>query len=225
MLLIGLTGSIATGKSHVAGLFRAMDVPVFDADQAVHLMFRPGGAAVAPVALAFPGVLAADGALDRALLGKAVFGDQAKLRRLEAIVHPLVRQAERDFLEAAARRRTPVVVLDIPLLFETAGERRVDRVVVVGCSDALQEQRALRRPGMTSERLARIRAQQVPTPTKRRLGDLFIPSGYDRGAVQRRLVGFLDSLAGPGGQPEPAALVWPHRYALAARISERTRHA
>lgn len=219
MLLIGLTGSIATGKSHVATLFRAMDVPVFDADDAVHRLFRPGGAAVPGVAQAFPGVQAEEGGIDRALLGRAVFGDPAALRRLEAIVHPLVRRAERDFLEAAARRGTPVVVLDIPLLYETGGERRVDRVVAVGCSDALQEQRALRRPGMTRERLGRIRAQQVPTAVKRRLCDLFIPSGYDRGQVQRRLVAFLDEMAGM----EP--MVWPHRYALAARVSERTRHA
>jgi dephospho-CoA kinase len=219
LLLIGLTGSIATGKSHVATLFRAMDMPVFDADEAVHRLFRPGGAAVPGVVRAFPGVQAKDGGIDRALLGRAVFGDPAALRLLEAIVHPLVRQAERDFLEAAARRATPVVVLDIPLLYETAGERRVDRVVAVGCSDALQEQRALRRPGMTRERLERIRAQQVPPATKRRLSDLFIPSGYDRGQVQRRLVAFLDEMAGM----EPK--VWPHRYALAARVSERTRHA
>ncbi|HEX2529475.1 MAG TPA: dephospho-CoA kinase [Geminicoccus sp.] len=216
MLLIGLTGSIATGKSHVAALFRAMGVPVFDADQAVHALFRPGGAAVAAVAAAFDGVQAADGSIDRAALGRAVFGDTTKLRRLEAIVHPPVRASERAFLEAAARLRFPVVVLDIPLLFETAGERRVDKVVAVGCSDALQEQRALRRPGMTPERLSRIRAQQVPTAVKRRRADLFIPSGFDRGAVQRRLVAFLDELA----LAKP--LVWPHSYGNAARLSERT---
>jgi dephospho-CoA kinase len=200
-------------------LFRALDVPVFDADQAVHRLFRPGGAAAPEVAQAFPAALAADGGVDRRLLGQAVFGDPAALRRLEAIVHPLVRRAERNFLEAAARRATPAVVLDIPLLFETAGERRVDFVVAVGCSDALQEQRALRREGMTRERLRRIRGQQVPTASKRRLSDLFIPSGYDRGQVQRRLRAFLDEIGGV--QPQ----IWPHRYAIAARVSERTRHA
>jgi dephospho-CoA kinase len=219
MLLIGLTGSIATGKSHVARLFRALGVPVFDADQAVHHLFRPGGAAVGAVAQVFEGVLASDGSIDRGALGKAVFGDPARLRQLEAIVHPLVRTAERTFLETAARRGIPVVVLDIPLLFETVGERRVDRVVAVGCSDELQAQRAQRRPGMTMERLGRIRTQQVPTATKRRRADLFIPSGYDRGAVQRRLVAFLDELA------LATPRVWPHVYGSAGRISERTRHA
>lgn len=219
MLLIGLTGSIATGKSHVARLFHALGVPVFDADQAVHGLFRPGGAAVAEIASTFAGVLAADGSVDRSALGRVVFGDAAALRRLEGIVHPLVRRSERIFLERAARQRRLFVVLDIPLLFETAGQLRVDKVVVVGCSASLQEQRALRRFGMTEERLDRIRKQQMPTPTKRRLGDLFIPSGYDRGAVQRRLVEFLNGLGGV----EPG--VWPGRYGAAARFSERTRHA
>ncbi|WP_159716024.1 dephospho-CoA kinase [Geminicoccus flavidas] len=219
MILVGLTGSIATGKSHVAGLFRAFGVPVFDADLAVHLLFRPLGAAVAPVLAGFPTVAAADGGIDRAALGRQVFGDPAALRRLEGIVHPLVRAEEHRFLTRAARNATPVVVLDIPLLFETGGERRVDRVVVVGCSDALQEQRALGRPGMTRERLARIRAQQVPTAQKRRQADLFIPSGYDRGEVQRRLAGFLGGLRHRGGG------VWPGRYAMTSRLSERTPHA
>jgi dephospho-CoA kinase len=219
MLLIGLTGSIATGKSHVARLFRAAGVPVFDADEAVHRLFRPGGAALATVTAAFPGVQACDGSIDRPALGRVVFGDPAKLRQLEAIVHPLVRADEHVFLEAAARRHTPLVVLDIPLLFETRGERRVDRVVAVGCSDALQAQRALRRSGMTFERLERIRSQQLPTATKRRRSDMFIPSGYDRGAVQRRLVAFLNDMAGVPPR------IWPHAYRNLAGMGENNRHA
>lgn len=219
MLLIGLTGSIAMGKSHVARLFRAMNVPVFDADDVVHRLLGREGAAVPAVIEAFSGVQAEDGSVDRPALGRAVFGDPIKLRRLEAIIHPLVRVCERGFLEQAARHGASEVVLDIPLLFETGGERRVDRVVVVGSSDALQQQRALRRGGMSIERLNRIRTQQMPPAAKRRLSDLFIPSGYDRGTVQRQLAIFLDGLA------TARARVWPHGYAAAARHGERIRHA
>ena len=219
MLLIGLTGSIATGKTHVARLFRAMDVPVFDADRTVHALFGKGGAAVSAISALFPEVALADGSVDRAALGRIVFRDARALAGLEAIVHPLVRQAEHRFLRQAARCRTPVVVLDIPLLFETGGERRVDRVVAVGCSEALQAQRAIRRPGMTRERLAAIRSKQMPTPEKNRRSDLFIPSGYDRGEVQRRLVGFLGEL----DHVHPA--IWPDRYMNAATIDRRIGHA
>ena len=163
--------------------------------------------------------MAPDGLVDRAALGRLVFDDRAALAKLEAIVHPRVRQAELTFLRQAASRRTPLVVLDIPLLFETGGERRFDCVVAVGCSEALQEERALRRRGMTTERLQSIRKKQLSTPAKRRRSELFLPSGYDRGAVQRQLVRFVDGLHGA------VPLMWPDRYLIAAALRVRRNHA
>ena len=215
MLLIGLTGSIAMGKSHVARLFLAAGVPVFDADQAVHALLAPGGAGVDPVLARFAGVADAAGGIDRAALGRLVLGAPAELRALEAILHPLVHRAERRFLEAAERRRCPVVVLDIPLLFETASADRVDLVVVVGCSAAIQAERALRRPGMTPEKLERIRGQQRPMAEKRRRADWFLPSGFDRGQMQARIRALLDAVADRPGR------IWPERHGLARRRVER----
>lgn len=191
MLLLGLTGSIAMGKSHAVRLFRAFGVPVFDADAAVHALFAPGGAAVAQVASAFPGSEAAGGGIDRRALGAQVLGEPAALRRLEAIVHPLVRRAEREFLQRQCRDGRSLVVLDIPLLFETGGERRVDRVAVVSAHPALQRQRALRRPGMTGARLSAILDKQLPDAQKRRRADFVIPSGFDRGASARAVAAVI----------------------------------
>jgi dephospho-CoA kinase len=180
VILLGLTGGIAMGKSTAAAGFRCYGVPVFDADSAVHRLFAPGGGAVRPVAAAFPGCLRPDGGIDRNALGRRVFGDPAALRRLEAIVHPLVRAAERRFIGRSAAHGRPLVVLDIPLLFETGGERRVDAVAVVSAPAFLQEARALRRPGMDRARLAAVRARQTPDAVKRRRADFVIPSGLGR---------------------------------------------
>lgn len=180
MVVLGLTGGIAMGKSTAAGIFRSFEVPVFDADAEVHRLFQPGGAAVTPVAAAFPGCLDDAGGIDRALLGRQVIGDRAALRRLETIVHPLVRTAERRFLGRCRARGCPLVVLDIPLLFETGAERRVDAVAVVTAPAFLQAARVLRRPGMTPERLAAIRARQAPASVRRRRADFLIPSGLGR---------------------------------------------
>jgi dephospho-CoA kinase len=187
VILLALTGSIAMGKSRAAAMFRAHGVPVFDADAEVHALFAPRGAAVAPVAAAFPGCLAVTGGIDRAVLARQVLADPAALRRLEGIVHPLVRAAEGAFLRRACRAGVPLVVLDIPLLLETGGERRVDLVAVVSASPMLQAQRALRRPGMTPAKLAQIRSQQVPDPQKRKRADFVIASGYDIGALAARV--------------------------------------
>ncbi len=203
MLLLGLTGSIAMGKSHVVRLFRAYGVPVFDADAAVHALFRPGGAAVAPVLEAFPGVGDEAGGIDRRRLGAEVMGEEPALRRLEAIVHPLVRAAERSFLERQCRDGRSLVVLDIPLLLETKGERRVDRVAVVSAPAALQRDRALRRPGMTPPRLSAILAKQMPDAKKRRRADFVIPSGYDRGASAAAVAGLIQRLSGEPGRAWP----------------------
>ena len=183
MIVLGLTGSIAMGKSRAADRFRAFGVPVFDSDAQVHALFAPGGAAVAPVSAAFPGCRAAAGGIDRAILGRAVLSDPTALRRLEAIVHPLVRAAQGRFLRRACRAGADLVVLDVPLLFETGGDRRVDAVAVVWASPLLQAQRALRRPGMTAAKLASIRAQQLPDRVKLRRADYVIPSGFDGGVL------------------------------------------
>jgi dephospho-CoA kinase len=195
LLVIGLTGGIATGKSRAARLFQGFGVPVFDADAAVHRLFAPGSSMAAAVAAAFPGTATPAGGIDRRRLGAMVFGDPVALRRLEAIVHPAVRAAERRFLEHLARHRFPMAVLDVPLLLETGGDRLVDAVVVVDVHPALQRQRALRRPGMTAARLAAITAQQLPGPAKRRRADFVLPAGYDRGAsaaAVARILGRLD---------------------------------
>ncbi|MGE5548136.1 MAG: dephospho-CoA kinase [Solirubrobacterales bacterium] len=186
MKILGLTGSIGMGKSTAAKMLSRMGVPVHDADATVHRLLAKGGAAVAPVEAAFPGVVR-EGAVDRAELGRRVFGDRPALRRLEAILHPLVRQAEQAFLARHRRRRTALVVLDIPLLFETGGERRCDRVAVVSCPAFLQAQRVLRRPGMYPARLAAIRAQQMPDAAKRRRADFVIPTGSGLAPALRAL--------------------------------------
>lgn len=193
MIVLGLTGSIGMGKSTAARMLRRLGVPVHDADATVHRLMAKGGAAVAPIAAAFPDAVK-DGAVDRAALGAIVFNDKAALRRLEAIVHPLVRDAERRFLQRSRRQRRSVVVLDIPLLFETGGERRCDYVAVVSAPAFLQAQRVLRRPGMTPERLAAIRRTQLPDAQKRRRADAVIPTGRGLRPALGALVELLDWL-------------------------------
>ncbi len=145
MVIVGLTGSIGMGKSTAARMLRQMGVPVYDADAAVHALQAPGGAALPPIEAAFPGVVK-NGVLDRQALGGRVFGNREALRRLEAIVHPLVARQQRAFLRRAAQRGVPLVVLDIPLLFEGRGERRVDATLVVTAPAFLQRRRVLARP-------------------------------------------------------------------------------
>ncbi len=193
MIVLGLTGSIGMGKSTAARMLRRLGVPVHDADATAHRLMAKGGAAVAPIAAAFPSAIK-EGAVDRAALGALVFNDRAQLRRLEAIVHPLVRNAERRFLQRSRRQRRPVVVLDIPLLFETGGERRCDHVAVVSAPAFLQAQRVLRRPGMTPERLAAVRRTQLPDAQKRRRADAVIPTGRGLRPALRALVELLDRL-------------------------------
>lgn len=186
MKILGLTGSIGMGKSTAAALVRRLGVPVHDADATVHRLLARGGAAVAQIETAFPGVVR-EGAVDRQELGRRVFGQPAELRCLEAILHPLVRRAETAFLKRHRRYGTPLVVLDIPLLFETGGDRRCDAVAVVSCPAFLQAQRVLRRPGMTDARLAAIRAQQMSDREKRRRADFVLPSGAGKAPVLRGL--------------------------------------
>jgi dephospho-CoA kinase len=193
MIVLGITGSIGMGKSVAAAQLRGLGVPVHDADRAVHALLEQGGAAVAAVARAFPGTVRA-GRVDRASLGAQVFGDENALARLESILHPLVQRRHADFIARARRRRLPVVALDIPLLFETGGEGQCDAVAVVTCPAFLQEQRVLRRPGMTRARLAAIRGRQMPDVEKRRWADYVIPTGNGRRASLRRLAAILADL-------------------------------
>jgi dephospho-CoA kinase len=171
MRVLGLTGSIAMGKSTAARLLRRMRIPVYDSDAEIHALLAKGGDGVAPVDAAFPGVVRG-GAVDRAALGARVFADPASLRRLEAILHPLAWRRKRAFLARHMRARTKLVCLDVPLLYETMGERNCDLVVVVSASAAIQRQRALARPGMTPARLAGILARQMPDAKKRALADV-----------------------------------------------------
>ena len=193
MIVLGITGSIGMGKSVAAAQLRSLGVPVHDADAAVHELLAPGGAAVRPVGKAFPGVVK-NGAIDRARLGAQVFGDERALARLEGILHPLVRRAHGRFIAAARRRRLGLVALDIPLLFETGGEGQCDAVIVVSAPTFLQRQRVLKRPRMTEERLAAIRARQMPDMEKRRWADYVVPTGNGRRAGLRKLVGIVRSL-------------------------------
>jgi dephospho-CoA kinase len=175
MRVIGLTGSIGMGKSTAASMLRRFGVPVYDADAAVHALYAKGGAAVGPVGAAFPGTVV-DGAVDRAALSRLLVADRDGIRRLEAIVHPLARARQRRFLASAAVARRPIVVLDIPLLFETGGDRLCDGVMVVSAPEFLQRQRVLARHDMTAEKFALIRRRQMPDAEKRRRADVVIPS-------------------------------------------------
>jgi dephospho-CoA kinase len=195
MIVLGLTGSIGMGKSTAAALLRRLGVPVHDADAAVHRLLGPGGRAVPRVAAAFPGVAGPAGN-DRRALGARVFGDAAALRRREAILHPMVHAAERRFLHAMERRRSPLVVLDIPLLFETGGERRCDAVIVVSAPPALQRARVMARPGMTAARYAAILDKQMPDREKRRRADFVVPTGQGRALTLRRLARIVRVLRG-----------------------------
>lgn len=195
MKILGLTGSVGMGKSTAATMFRRMGVPVYDADAAVHRMMRRGGSAVAAVAAAFPGV-ERNGAIDRAALGQRVFGDDAAMKRLEAIIHPRVRDDERAWLEAMRRRKAKIVVMDVPLLFESGRDKRYDATVVVTAPAFLQRDRVLARPNMTPARFAAIRARQMPDGEKRRRADFVVPSGLGRAVTWHCLRAVLRKLAG-----------------------------
>ncbi|MDX9998200.1 MAG: dephospho-CoA kinase [Phenylobacterium sp.] len=175
MIVIGLTGSIGMGKSTTAKMFEEEGVPVYDADAEVHRLYAKGGAAVEPVEAEFPGVTR-DGAVDREALGQRVLNNPEALRKLQSIVYPLM-QSRQGFLDKARAEGKDMVVLDIPLLFETGGERAVDAVVVCSAPAEVQRVRVLERPGMTQEKLDAILAKQMPDAQKRERADFIVETG------------------------------------------------
>nr|WP_094076888.1 dephospho-CoA kinase [Notoacmeibacter marinus] len=198
MKRIGLTGSIGMGKSTTAKMFAAQGVPVHDADAVVHRLYGKGGAAVEPVGAAFPGTVR-DGAIDRAALRAQVVGDDAAMKRLEAIVHPLVRAEEEAFLQQAQIDGAPFVLFDIPLLYETGGDSRMDAVVVVTAPADEQRRRVLERGTMSEAEFETILARQVPDAEKRRRARFIVDTGNGMDAARRqvrRIVGEIESTAG-----------------------------
>ncbi|MGY8992680.1 MAG: dephospho-CoA kinase [Rhodospirillales bacterium] len=195
MIILGLTGSIAMGKTTAANMFRRIGIPVHDADAKVHALLNIGGKGVEHVAKAFPETIVKTSAgvsIDRTILGRSVFKRPSELVILEAILHPLVRKLELQFLRQAALRREVLVVLDVPLLFETGGAERCDLVAVVSAPAFVQRQRALARRNMTLDRFSSILVRQMPDGEKRRLADNIIPTGLGYAysfAVIQRIVG------------------------------------
>ncbi|MFN7163246.1 MAG: dephospho-CoA kinase [Hyphomonas sp.] len=177
MIILGLTGSIGMGKSATAGLFREEGVPVYDADAAVHALYAEGGAAVAPIEAAFPGVTV-DGAVDRTRLRSHVLDDTSAMKRLEGIVHPLAGAAQLAFRQQAHAGGAPFAVIDIPLLFETGGDRHCDFTLVVTAPPEVQRERVLSRPGMTLEAFESILARQMPDADKRARADFVLSSAH-----------------------------------------------
>jgi dephospho-CoA kinase len=191
MKIIGLTGGIGMGKSHAAAAFRRAGVPVFDADAAVHALQGRGGRALPAIGAAFPGVVR-DGVLDRGALRARVLADGAALRVLEGVMHPLVRRAQARFLARA--RGAPVVVLDVPLLFETGGDERVDHVVVVSAPAAVQRARVRARRRMSEAEIERVIALQMPDAEKRARADTVIRTGLSRFHAVRGIRRLLKAL-------------------------------
>ncbi|MER9140009.1 dephospho-CoA kinase [Mesorhizobium sp. M0830] len=193
MIVLGLTGSIGMGKSTTAKMFADAGVPVHDSDEAVHRLYA--GKAAPLVEAAFPGTTSA-GVVDRAKLGARVLGDAAALKRLEAIIHPLVRADADAFLARHRAAGTPIAVLDIPLLFETGGRDRVDKVVVVTAPAEIQRERVLARPDMTEEKLDSILARQVPDAEKRKLADFVVDTGQGLGSARAAVAAIIAELSG-----------------------------
>ena len=186
MIVLGLTGSIGMGKTSAARSLRRLGIPVHDADATVHRLLGPGGKAVPAIRRLFPQAVE-DGAVNRRTLGGIVFADPAALRQLESVLHPMVREEERTFLKRMRRCRQPLVVLDIPLLYETGGAARVDAVIVVSAPALLQARRVLARPGMTPEKFAQILLQQTPDAEKRRRADFVVTTGLGHDRSLRQL--------------------------------------
>ncbi len=202
MIVVGLTGSIGMGKTTTAALFAEAGAPVHDADAVVHALYAAGGAAVAPIGEVFPQAVS-DGAVNRPALSARVLGDPAALKTLEAIVHPLVAAARAAFFEQARAQGAAIVVLDIPLLFETGGDADVDAIVVVTAPAEIQRQRVLGRPGMTLDKLDAILARQAPDAEKRAHAHYVIDTSQGLDAARAQVRAVLSQLRAleAGGEP------------------------
>ncbi|MFT0891770.1 dephospho-CoA kinase [Pseudochelatococcus sp. G4_1912] len=189
--VLGLTGSIGMGKSTTAAIFRKLGIPVHDSDASVHALYQ--GKAVSLVEAAFPGVTV-DGVIDRKKLGAHVLGNDEALKRLEAIVHPLVWEEEKAFLDQANRDNVPLVVIDAPLLLETGQHERCDAIVVVTAPADVQRERVLARPGMTEEQFERIHVKQMPDAEKRRRADFIVDTSYGLDEAEAQVRDILSSI-------------------------------
>lgn len=193
MIVLGLTGSIGMGKSEASRGFRRLGIPVFDSDAAVHKVMRRNGRAVPRIAHEFPDVVT-DGVIDRQALGRHVFANPSSLRLLESIIHPMVRDEREHFLRRMRARRQPLVVLDVPLLFEGRGDKHCDYTVVVSAPHRVQRARVMARAGMTAEKLAGILRHQMPDAEKRRRADFVVPTGGSRRQSLRVIRGIVTML-------------------------------
>ena len=200
MIVLGLTGSIGMGKSTTTAMFAGRGARVWNADDAVHRLYAPGGAAVGPINEAFPGVVV-DGAVDRTRLAEALGRDDQAFRRLEAIVHPLVMKGRLDDLVRWDSEGVALVVVDIPLLFETGGDEAVDAVVVVTASPEIQAARVLARPGMTRERFEAILARQLPDAEKRARADFIVDTGQGLEAARDQVEAIMGAVLHPDWTP------------------------
>ncbi len=193
MLVIGLTGGIGMGKSTAADILRSFGLPVYEADKTVHRLLRKNGKAVKPVARLFPAAFKRD-AIDRKEVGKLVFGQPQLLKKLEAILHPLVRRAEKEFLAKARKQKKPAIILEIPLLFETGGEKRCDATLCVTAPPAVQKKRVMQRPGMTAQKLKAILGRQMPDMEKQKRADFVIQTGGTYADTKKQLRAVLECL-------------------------------
>jgi dephospho-CoA kinase len=200
MMVIGLTGSIGMGKSTTAAMFREAGIPVYDADAAVRDLYDVGGAAVGPVGEAFPGAVK-DGRVDREALRQAVLGNPEALKRLNAVVHPLMGRDRAGFFEAAQAAGADMVVLDIPLLFETGGHANVDAIVVASAPAQMQRERVLARPGMTADRLDAILAQQVDDAEKRARAHFVVDTSRGLEPARQQVAEIVEVLRDPRRRP------------------------
>lgn len=207
--ILGLTGSIGMGKTATSTMFRDMGIAVLDSDAVVHDLYSAGGAAIPLVEAAFPGVVV-DGAISRPLLSTKVVGNPEALRLLESIVHPLVQEEERRFLTKQAEQGAALVVLDIPLLFETGAEAQCDAIAVVSAPADLQRTRVLARPGMTPEKLDGILARQMPDEEKRKRADFVIDTSVSLEETQQHVAALIDALKGRKGKAYTARLEQPN---------------
>ena len=200
MIVLGLTGSIGMGKSTTTAMFADLGAVIWNADDAVHRLYAPGGAAVEPVGRAFPGVVA-DGAVDRTRLAEALGRDDDAFRRLETIVHPLVAEGRLADLEAARRAGVRLAVLDIPLLFETGGHANMDAVVVVSAPESQQRERVLARPGMTAERLDAILSRQMHDAEKRARAHFVVDTGRGLEPAREQVAKIIATMRDPQRRP------------------------